>query len=302
MRAAAAVEEARRKLAAAERRQLAWEAGAEGERLTAQVLADLPAGWVVLHDLHWPGRPLANLDHVVVGPGGVVVIDSKNWSGKVEVRDGTLRQNGYRRSQACEGAAVATAAVAALLEPQHRLRVSAVLCLVGQPTPVAQPRQVHVVGLAELMPFLRSLPIQLAPADVGRIVDHLRRTLSGARSPTQTTTASVSTTGGIREPPARLRRPRLTSTAARSPQPSAARRTSRSTPAQRGGSAIPRRRSHFDTSLGAVAKMWLILFVVFVVLPRFLQGMSEVQFDTPTNAPSVLSTSKPPPPGPTPSP
>ena len=93
-KAAAAVEEARRKLVAAERRQLAWEAGAEGERLTAKALAALPAGWVVLHDVHWPGRPLANLDHIAVGPGGVVIIDSKNWTGKVQVRDGTLRRTG----------------------------------------------------------------------------------------------------------------------------------------------------------------------------------------------------------------
>ena len=77
-------------------------------------------GWQVLHDLHWPGRPFANIDHIVVGPGGVFVIDSKNWLGRIDVRDGVLRQNGYRRTEACDGAAQAAAAVAALLQPQHR--------------------------------------------------------------------------------------------------------------------------------------------------------------------------------------
>ena len=292
-RAAAAVEEARRKLAAAERRQLAWETGAEGERLTAQALADLPAGWVVLHDVHWPGRPLANLDHVVVGPGGVVVIDSKNWTGKVEVRDGTLRQNGYRRSDACEGAAAATAAVAALLEPQHRLRVIAVLCLVGQPTPTGQPQQVHVVGLADLVPFLRSLPTQLAPLHVRRIAEYLRLTLSGARSPAQATTASVLTTGGVTEPPARLRRPRSGSAARGTGRPASPRPTNRSSAARRGGSASSRRRKDFDRSLGAVLKLGLILLVVWVVLPRFLHGLSEAQFDTPSKAPTVSTTTQP---------
>ena len=293
-KAAAAVEEARRKLVAAERRQLAWEAGAEGERLTAKALAALPAGWVVLHDVHWPGRPLANLDHIAVGPGGVVIIDSKNWTGKVQVRDGTLRQNGYRRSDACEGAAAATAAVAALLEPQHRLRVIAALCLVGQPTPTAQPQQVHVVGVADLVPFLNNLPAHLAPLDVGRIAEYLRLTLSGARSPAQTTTASVLTTGGMTEPPARLRRPRATPAARGTGRPARPRPSNRSSAARRGGSTSPRRRKDFDTSLGAVFKLGLILLVVFVVLPRFLQGLAQAQFVTPTKAPTVSTTTNTP--------
>ena len=81
-RAAAQVQEAQRKLAEAQRRQAGWEAGAEGERRTAAVLAELATeGWQVLHDVHWPGRPFENIDHIVVGPAGVLVIDSKNWSG-----------------------------------------------------------------------------------------------------------------------------------------------------------------------------------------------------------------------------
>ncbi|WP_407923750.1 nuclease-related domain-containing protein [Arthrobacter cheniae] len=27
-------------------------------------------GWRMLHDVHWPGRPKANIDHIAVGPGG----------------------------------------------------------------------------------------------------------------------------------------------------------------------------------------------------------------------------------------
>ena len=86
-RAAAAVEPARRTVAIAQQGQLAWQSGAEGERQTAQSLAALRQhGWLVLHDLHWPGRPFANIDHIAVGPGGVVVIDSKNWSGRIDGR------------------------------------------------------------------------------------------------------------------------------------------------------------------------------------------------------------------------
>jgi hypothetical protein len=37
-------------------------------------------GWAVLHDLAIPGSQ-ANLDHLVIGRGGVLVIDSKQYRG-----------------------------------------------------------------------------------------------------------------------------------------------------------------------------------------------------------------------------
>jgi hypothetical protein len=59
----------------------------------AESLAQLGVyGWFLLHDVHWPGRPLARLEHVLVGPGGVVVVNAKNWSGHVDVVDGALLQ------------------------------------------------------------------------------------------------------------------------------------------------------------------------------------------------------------------
>src|SRR6476469_10354007 len=86
----------------------AYEKGAEGERQTANALAMLPAaGWFVLHDVRWPGKRFANIDHVVIGPGGVFVIDSKAWSGRVEVRHDVLRQNGRSREAAVAAAAEA---------------------------------------------------------------------------------------------------------------------------------------------------------------------------------------------------
>ncbi|MFC7725319.1 nuclease-related domain-containing protein [Nocardioides sp. GCM10028917] len=68
----------REQAARLERSAALWEQGAAGEVAVATALAALPAGWVVLHDLAWPGRQRANLDHVVIGPGGVFVVDAKN--------------------------------------------------------------------------------------------------------------------------------------------------------------------------------------------------------------------------------
>jgi nuclease-like protein len=61
----------------------AWQRGAQGERRTARLLRRLTReGFVVFHDLAVPGS-LANVDHLLIGPSGVFVIDSKQWTGRV---------------------------------------------------------------------------------------------------------------------------------------------------------------------------------------------------------------------------
>ncbi|MDQ0616427.1 NERD domain-containing protein [Arthrobacter globiformis] len=109
--------------------------GAEqSSHLVAERLAQLgPYGWFLLHDVHWPGRPLARLEHVLVGPGGVVVVSAKTWSGHVDVVDGALRQNGHDRFPAVETALAQAAAVAAVLPAPWRRLVRSLICLTAQP-------------------------------------------------------------------------------------------------------------------------------------------------------------------------
>jgi hypothetical protein len=73
----------------------AWRLGARGERRTAGILARLERdGFVAFHDLAVPGSP-ANVDHLVVGPTGVFVIDSKFYRGVVRMGlDGRLWYGG----------------------------------------------------------------------------------------------------------------------------------------------------------------------------------------------------------------
>lgn len=69
-----------------------WERGAEGETQVAKILTKLPDEYHVIHDLSTPG---GNLDHVVVGPTGVFVLDAKNWRGLVTADGkGELTLNG----------------------------------------------------------------------------------------------------------------------------------------------------------------------------------------------------------------
>lgn len=188
--AAERVAKLRQQLEQAERVERAWAKGAEGEARVGEALDGLGSkGWLALHDVHWPGRPKANLDHLLIGPGGVVVIDAKSWSGNVQMRNGVLRQNGSPRDSAVSGVADQAAAVAALLEPQHRNLVHAWLCMVDQPEMDERSATgVRVQGLGTLIPALESLPEVLDRATVHVIHHYLLGLLSGATSPPLLTT------------------------------------------------------------------------------------------------------------------
>lgn len=137
-----------------------WDAIAVSDKVVADTLNELvPRGWYVLHDVHWPGRPKANLDHVLVGPGGVVVVGCKNWTGEVQVSSGVLWQGRYARTQAVEGALAQCAAVASVVAPPHRRLVRPMICMAAQPelfgvtnSDVAVAGSQRVVGAIEALP------------------------------------------------------------------------------------------------------------------------------------------------------
>jgi hypothetical protein len=60
-----------------------WWRGAEGERKTERVLLPLEReGWTVAHDLK---ARYGNVDHLLIGPAGVFLLDSKWWRGEVSI-------------------------------------------------------------------------------------------------------------------------------------------------------------------------------------------------------------------------
>jgi hypothetical protein len=65
-----------------------WGLGAAGERRTAKALRPLlRKGWTVTHDVQ---RAHENFDHVLVGPPGVFLLETKVRSGTVSIEDGVL--------------------------------------------------------------------------------------------------------------------------------------------------------------------------------------------------------------------
>lgn len=161
-----AEEVARRAREKAERlikRAEAFEKGAMGERRVAEALEQLPSDWFVLNDRRWPGRSRANIDHVVVGPGGVFVIDAKNWSGALAVKNGVLRQNGYSRMNAVEGALESVKAVAALFQWIPSGYFVPVVCFVGDGKADATINGVEICSLEGLRRVLLSRANALPP-------------------------------------------------------------------------------------------------------------------------------------------
>lgn len=88
-----------------------WNRGSEGERVVAEILeSNLSDEYHVFNDVKFPGRT-ANIDHLVIGPSGVFVLNTKNWRGIVGwAEDGkTLLWNGEPEHKNSAKAAMADA-------------------------------------------------------------------------------------------------------------------------------------------------------------------------------------------------
>ena len=120
-----------------------WQRGAAGERHTARLLCRLHRdGYVVFHDLAVPGNTSANVDHLVIGPTGVFVIDSKQWTGSVQQgADGLVWHNHYPLDRTLETVRWEAQAIGCLLGT----RAAALLCVHGADV---QGGGLHAQGVA----------------------------------------------------------------------------------------------------------------------------------------------------------
>lgn len=178
----AEAERVRAKIESLQRYLYAQERGAEGERRTAEALSGLGPDWVVMHDIRWPGRLRANIDHIVVGPAGIFVIDTKNWAGDVRVINGALRQTGYNREKHVAGAADAGLAVAELVGPAA-LHVHPVLCFVAQPGMHGFVREVMMCSPDNIVAMLSTRAAVFSPAHVLDLATRLDGQLRAATTP-----------------------------------------------------------------------------------------------------------------------
>jgi hypothetical protein len=161
------------------RETAAWRRGARGERRTARRLRPLVrAGWTVLHDLAIPGSR-ANGDHLLIGPPGVFLVDSKAWHGTITLAvDGSAWHNGHPLDQTLatvrwEAQQLATAIGAPVLP---------LLCVHDTQIPWGEVYvdNVPVLTPTKLLALLRSLPAHMDDVGVMLLAEHARHQLHPA--------------------------------------------------------------------------------------------------------------------------
>lgn len=88
------------------------EVGIEAEQATAEELSKLGAEYIVLHSRRIPGSN-ADLDHIVIGPHGVALVDSKYRTGEMTYRELDLQVASSPEASALESAQEAAVDAAA---------------------------------------------------------------------------------------------------------------------------------------------------------------------------------------------
>jgi hypothetical protein len=167
--------------ALAEHRQRSgsYRAGADGERAVAasveRVLVDLgSADWHILADRRWPGTRRANLDLVLVGPPGVLVLDSKKWRAP-RIERGSLWNGDVLEDDTLDKLGRQADSVAGVLA-EIGLAPAAVLpylVLAGRKFAGVEVRGVVVVGERSVQAELVRLGSRLDSADVATLVEAL---------------------------------------------------------------------------------------------------------------------------------
>jgi hypothetical protein len=155
---------------------VAWRRGSAGERRIARLLDPLERhGWAVLHDLAIP-HSQANIDHLAIGPGGVFVIDSKHYRGRLQLDpSGRLWHGRYPLAPALQAVSF-EADQAAVVLPDPGMAVVPIVAVHGAQVPWGKVvvGGVPVVAARRLPSMLRALPAVLGPERVADLADQAR--------------------------------------------------------------------------------------------------------------------------------
>lgn len=153
-------------------------AGCRGERAVCGQLSKLAQhGFLHMDDLRWRADPasLVNVDHLIIGPAGVFVVDAKNWAGRIDVRGNSLLQDGVARDErliALQWLAHRVEDVLITAGFAHRPR--ALVCF-GRPQ-TSLPLAVGRVLLSDVDSvgrLIKALPVVLSPEQVRTITELL---------------------------------------------------------------------------------------------------------------------------------
>ena len=165
--------------------------GIKGEVLVAECLESLPDDYFLLNDVALQGHP-GNIDHVVIGPCGVVVIETKNFSGSVYTHRNAWFANGRRCRSVSRQANRGAVAVRDTLVRRHPQLKSSVLRFVDSIAVFTNPTtrvkvdqaQTIVVRYSQLLDVIREIARRKRmPAHVaGKLAEDLKALASSERA------------------------------------------------------------------------------------------------------------------------
>jgi len=167
--------------------ETSWKTGAEGERRLSQLLdRKLGATCVVLDDRRIPGSK-ANIDHLVIAPSGVWIVDAKKYKGRIEVvsklfTDKQLLVAGRNKTKLTEGLHRQQAAVLRALSTEtHNTTIHMVLCFVDGDLRLSSQREVNDVLVVSSNSVARLITkSSAAKIDVERVAAMLDQALPPA--------------------------------------------------------------------------------------------------------------------------
>lgn len=153
--------------------------GAEGERRTARALRPLiDTGWEAFHDLDWTA---GNIDHVIAGPPGVFLLETKNWNCRASVAGGRVvfnRRVGDNGPREVGGATLrrAKALQRKLSAVGFELKfVAPMIVWWGQfPERIHKERYLTWIHGDELARWLGERPSELSHAEIAEVASLLR--------------------------------------------------------------------------------------------------------------------------------
>lgn len=154
-----------------------WMIASRTERHVAGSLAVLgAAGYLSLHDRAWPGSKTAQIDHVLVGPGGVFIVDTKAWA-DVMVAGGRIFRGQADETDKLSALADVGYGVEAVMA---ELGVSAnavhvIVVLAGGSQPATPVGSVTVVGERQAAKHINGYGRRLTDIEVDQVYEAARR-------------------------------------------------------------------------------------------------------------------------------
>jgi Nuclease-related domain len=151
---------------------VSWYQGAQGEIVVGAILAKLPPEWIAFHALP-VGKDGSDIDHLVIGPGGIFTINTKHHAGKaVWVAGRTLMVSGHSQPHIRNAEYEAKRVTKLLRKRMPHLPSAQPVIAVVRPKSLkikARPDQVKVLDATGLRRWLLGHPPMLSPAGLDEL-------------------------------------------------------------------------------------------------------------------------------------